>query len=209
MYNFNIIYIIGAYIIKQYFKFCLQSKKKCILSQPHTTHNGAFSITKNLHVPGKEVIKMQDAYHYIQAALSIDHVCRKMIFMVYLSHKIDVGHVKTRQADKTKQKPSTCYNSMGGLKAAMQQLGHNQLSWQMSFSIIYLIISTCRMKIFSGTEFLEFKQMSKYDLVCRSRIFFNMNFLFLLALTYKTVWFVCQNQPFPNPHPSVIRTSSN
>lgn len=46
-------------------------------------YNGVFSITENLPVPDKEVIKMQDAYHYNPPALSIDRVCTKMIFLVY------------------------------------------------------------------------------------------------------------------------------
>lgn len=75
-------------------------------------HNGVFSITENVPVPNKDMIKMQNAHHYIPAALPIDHVCRKVIFMVCLSHKTNVRCVKNRQADNTKQTPSTCSDSM-------------------------------------------------------------------------------------------------
>lgn len=64
------------------------------------------SIIENLHTPGKEVNKMQDAYHYIQAILSTGHVCRSMIFMIYLSHKTECQICKNQGNKQKKKKPT-------------------------------------------------------------------------------------------------------
>lgn len=64
---------------------------------------------------------------------------------------------------------------------------------------------TYRMKILSGTELLRLKQTSDYDLVCRSRNFSTLIFLFLLALSYKTVYGSCARiNPFPAPIPQSL-----
>lgn len=49
---------------------------------------------------------MQDAYHYIQAILSTGHVCRSMIFMIYMSHKTECQVCKN-QANKQKNPTKT------------------------------------------------------------------------------------------------------
>lgn len=103
--------------VRKYFKFCLQNKRKCISAKPQKEGNTHWtkkseetykigyilSIIENLHTPGKEVNKMQDAYHYIQAILSTGHVCRSMIFMIYLSHKTECQICKN-QGNKQKKK---------------------------------------------------------------------------------------------------------